>query len=945
MNKKIILNEINSLNVRNLVRGMLANPSPASMIACIEKIANESSINDFKTALEILRRSELFRANNFSRYFTKKFSVPLGLPQYLSSEIVKTINENKRKIQALIEIGKDFIASIALMDYESAFKDLNNLIANEGASVFAARLAYFLKNNVKSADLLNRIDYFLDNIRIRNIRYPQLAMRELSSRNTDYLNIREKIGNADDAPLALIAKSFIDHIPRTEKQFNETLNAYFTVSLFDALLYYCTSTRCGLFVEPNLLDEELLQSFWELSELNPEIKYINSDDPGLDFFKDSILLIELKRCFIYKTSHGALYNNQEEKLFSRTPFEISTLNKYFSEINNIKDVIGFSDSSLVSEISTNIPWFEKSNALIFFLELKDGLVEDENTFVELMSCTRDIAIICPKRYLVAMGQVGKTIEFRLVAACLAYFKARTQLNEHELREVIQEIAISVFNSDLVRMLDHFYEKSLAVTEHLIQVLDETFLTKLFEMIDKPNTAIEHRASILEWYGAKTGDVTYSDRAKTLRIDVQINKTKGTIDDARIYVDPVKYTQWITDNLLDKFSLVAADICIKGEPTLIPIAWEKVKSGISNTEQAAAILVNAYEEFCSNNKFGIASYIGRRIRHGTLKETGFNDIKLFPARQNFAKLFTSDEFDKCFSMWLSHYESCLVNLRDKHVQIQDKKKPDGLISKDFRTATKKITANHMLYDCLKSFYFNKSGQELPYIITEYCWRLVEEDLADIRGFIMDQKAKYGVFHFDPSRDLKLRSREIQAFAQELNTLVAEKFRAIESWFNKPSIASPSEELSLLFKAVLSEIKGHFPDFLPNVIFDDVVYLIRGGTYFVIYDALSVVLYNAAKYGRNDGELYFGVVVAEKDGGVHFKLKISSEIENYAVPEYVKRSIQSALQGDFENALIFENRSGIKKLKKMEQDLQIRDVNYSFSDRNVIVSFEFVVDYQS
>lgn len=945
MTKKITLSEISSLTVRNIVRGMMANTSPADMITGLQRIANEGTLSDFKSAVEVLRQSELFRANDFSRYFTKKFSRPLELPAYQIAEIADRINKNKSRVLELIELAKDSVFSITQRNYEAAFLSLNQLAAREGVSIFVARLAYFLKNRCDDALLSHRVDSFLERIQIGNIRYPQLAMRELSSPNTEYLNIREKIANSDEAPMALIAKNLIDHVPRTLEQHINTLNAYFSVSILDAFLYLCSSARCDLFSRPNLLDLELQQAFTTLSEQKLKRDYVDSDDPGMDFFKDSTLLIELYDCFIYKTTHAALYNNSEDKLFSRTPFENKILNNYFSEIHSLQDVKKFHDVTLTSTLNEAAPWFEKSNALIHFLELTDGVIDDETSFVELMSCTRDIGIICPKRYLISMGQNGKTSEFRLVAACLAYVKSRTQLNEHELREVIQDIAISDFGSDLVGLLGHFYEKSPAVTEHLIQILDETFLTKLFEMIDRPNAAIEHRAAILEWYGEKIADATYLDRAKNLRIDVQINKTKGTIDDSRIYVDPVKFTQWVTDNLLDKLSILASDICLKGEPSLVSISWEKVKSGISNIEQAAAILVTAYEEFCSNNKFGIASYIGRRIRHGTLKETGFNDIKLFPARQCFSNLFISDEFDNSFSLWLRQYELCLVDLRDKHVQINDKKKPDGLISREFRTSGKRTTANHMLFEVLKSFYNNKNGQELPYIITEYCWRLIEEDLSNIRAFIMDQKSKHGVFRFEPSQDLTLKSRDIQDLVQELNTLVAEKFRLIESWFNKPSIASPSAELSLLFKAVLSEIKGFFPDFQPIVIFDDIEYVIRGGTYFVIYDALSIIIYNAAKYGKKDGELYFGITIEEKSGGVHFRLIISSEITPSESPVSVKRSIVSALEGDFENALIFENRSGIKKLKKMEQDLQIRNVGYMFDDNKVTASFEFVVDYQS
>jgi hypothetical protein len=944
MNKNLCLDKIHSLQIRNLVRGMLANPSIEAMREGFKKIASLSSPIDYKNSVEILRQSQLFKANNISRYFPQKFSRPLQLPAYKPSEIISRFNQNKKKISNLILSVRKIIIFVDACDFKSALQAVRDLIQKEGVSIVLLRMAYLIKNRADHPNLSREIDAILDAIQSANVKYPQLAIRELSNPNTEYLNIREKISAAGEGAMMSIAKNFIDHIPRSEEQFEEVLNAYFGVSLLDAFSYYLSVTRCGLFAYSKFIDSDLVEAFNELAKLQISHNYPDGEDPGLIFFRDSLLLIELDECFRYKTCHSAIFNTAENRLFTRTPYESAILQEYFQSIKSINDVENFSDISRNSSDDAE-PRFERSNALIYFLEQNDGVVEDEKTFVKLMSSTRDIGVICQKRYLQSMSQSATSDEFKLVVACLGYIKTRTQLNEHELRETIQEIAISKFGSNLTDLLDYLYVQSPAVTEHLVHVLDETFLTKLFDIVDRPNAAIEFRASIFEWYSAKTGDLSYLDRAKNLRIDVQINKAKGTIDDARIYVDPVKFTQWVTDNLLDELSILAAEICAKNEPSLVSVGWDKVKAGITDIEQVGAILLSAYEEFCSNNKFGIASYIGRRIRHGTLKGTGFNDVKVFPKRAEFAELFSSRDFEECFNAWLKAYESCLNQLRDKYVQIHDKKKPDGLFTKDLRTATKWVTANHMLYEVLNSFHHNKSGQELPYIIAEYCWRLVEEDLAGIRGFIMDQKAKYGVFRFDLLRDNRIRQRDVQEFSEELNTLVADRFRLIESWFNKPSIASPSAQLLLLFKAVVSEIQGFFADYNPQLVVDELGYVIRGGAYFVIYDALFIIIYNAAKYGKKDGKLCLEVLIEEREGAVNFKIAITSQLDADANMRLVRESISSALCEDFEDALIIEGRSGIKKLKRMEQDLYIRNVSYEFDTDEVTASFEFKLDYQS
>lgn len=944
MTTKTGLQKIGSHGVRNIVRGMLANPNKVSTERGLMKIAQFATVNDYKIALDLLRKSQLFKLNDFSRYFPKHFSGPFDFPKYVEDEIIEQINLSSTKIAELITIAYDVVDAICKLQFESAINHIDDFVQKEGASVFLLRLAYYIKNRTDQPNLVKKIDGLLDRLQARNIRYPQLVIRELTSQNTEYLNIREKVNFAESDYLGLIAKSLTDHIPRSSEVFLQTLNSFYAISALDATLYYLVVSRTQVFGDLAKIEESIVSSYSKLAMLVPDRHYADSGDPGLSFFRDSLLLIELNVCYEYRTCHGAFYSVTDGKAFKRLPFETGLIKGYFSEIRSLRDVVSFVDVA-TNESNCAIAWFEKSTALMYILEQLDGEVSDEATFVELMSSTRDIGVICEKRYLLSMSNKAKSDEFRLVVACLSYIKSQTQMNEHELRSVIQEIAMSRFDSDLVFLLENLYHKSPSVTEHLIQVMDEAFLTKLFIMVDRPNAAIEHRAKIFEWYSAKIGDSTYFERAKNLRIDVQINKEKGTIDDARIYVDPVKFVQWINDNVLDQLSLLVADICAENEPSLPSMEWSKVRSGMTQLEQAAAILLKIYDEFCSNKKFGIASYIGRRIRHGTLKNTGFNDVKNFAARDVSTDLLTIESFNQEFRGWISEYENCLVDLRDNYVHIQDEKHPKGMIVRHFDSPGKVSSANHMLLEVLKSFYNNKNGLEMPYIITEYCWRLIEEDLTKLRELIMERKASYGVFRFDCTNGARVRQREVQEFNQELNSLVSDKFRLIESWFNKPSIASPSAELLLLFKAVLSEIRGFFVNFSPKLNLDEQGWVIRGGAYFVIYDALFIIIYNAAKYGKPDGELYFGVVIEEKEGNAHFKITIASELADSDDPTDVRNSIQSALDDDCEDALVVEGRSGIRKLRRLEQDLYIRNVVYSFDRNRVVASFEFVLDYQS
>jgi hypothetical protein len=61
--------------------------------------------------------------------------------------------------------------------------------------------------------------------------------------------------------------------------------------------------------------------------------------------------------------------------------------------------------------------------------------------------------------------------------------------------------------------------------------------------------------------------------------------------------------------------------------------------------------------------------------------------------------------------MKNYELTLDQLRDRHLHIQEKSKPDGLISKEFKSTNKRIAANHMLQAVINSFAANKGGLEI------------------------------------------------------------------------------------------------------------------------------------------------------------------------------------------------------------------------------------------
>ncbi|WP_157072014.1 hypothetical protein [Cupriavidus sp. HPC(L)] len=953
MKRNITINDLSSIRTRNLVRGLISAEDATESVRLIKKIRATSSEQDFHKVLEILRTSAIFKNNAIGRDFNKTFPRIVGKrPIYSLDEICGKIDKNKSKLIFLTELAAQIVSSIAALDWQQAVNGCRALAGNEGVSIFLLRVLHFIRARAtEDPDVPEAVDTLLLEVGLSNVRYLSLAIKELSSEKTDFFNICEKIHGLEESLVSAIARSFVDHIPRTYESFLETLVAYYYISVFDAFVYLCGTNRLELPFVP-AVPEGLISAYKKLSkiEVDPS-RYYDTWDPyvGIDYFRESFLLIEVESFFNFRTLHAAVFNRQEAKDIQRIPFERRLLNQYYSKITEIRD-IGIENANISlrqSEFNKHESChFQNSCALVYLLEKRDGDIgEDQLGFVRLMSLTRDIGLICPPQYIEAVGACADIPELKIVVTCLSHIRQKSQLKEHELRAVIQETAVLQFAGKLTDLVGYIYDISPAVAEHLILTADETFLSKLFQIIKNPNAAIEERANILEWYGNLTADSAYIERAKNLRIDVQISREKGTIDDSRIYVDPVRFTQWVNDQVIDDISLLLEVIPQQPELTLVSLNWDKVKTGMTAHDQIGSLLLKCYEEFCTNKIFGIASYLGRRIRHGTLKGTGFSDVNVFAKDVRYKNLFANKEFDDAFRVWVKEYESTLDKLRDSFLHVHDKKKPEGMIFRDFRSVNKRNTANHMLHDITKSFKINKTAIELPYIITEYCWRLIEEDLAAIRKFLMEQKAKYAVFRFESGYQGYLRHREVQEFCQELNSLTAEKFRIISSWFNKPSIASPSADITLLFRAVVSEIRGFFQDYNPRIEVENHEYTLNGGAYFVIYDALYILIYNAAKYGKKDGVLSMVISPGAFPNKIGVNISIRSQLEDGTRMEDVERSISMALEGDCEDALIVEGRSGIKKLRRMEQTGYIGGVAYHFEGDSVIASFNFGIDYQS
>lgn len=942
--------------IRNYLRGSIAITEQYEVRKILAKVKKECTPVEHKTFVEFLRGDALFKNVPLSKNFMSGFTgVVAEDVDYKLGDILKKINNNESKILIVMQSYIELVHCILKFDFEKCL-EIGVAIKNKnGVSLCLLRMFYFIRYYLDQMEemecLLSKVDGFIRDLTVVSIGYVDDVIKELINPRVDYFNVVKTIEASDKAGFKYyIASDFVSSLFRSEEEFMEKLKSYHSVSLIDAYIYLMSMGRLKVgFIDSAIekINKPLVSAFKTLSELEVDFeKYMIEDEDkrDLDFFRICFLFIENNVAWNYKLVHSSLYCMNNSVMPQRFSFEFDCIEKYFKDVGSLRDISVGNNGGLSwgKYCRKKSGCLENSSALLYLLERNDGQLKDEaEDFMRLMSSTSEIGVITPRSYLERLLSSTENKELKIVIYCLMLIKEDNQIVDYDLRELLQEVVRENYESNVLSLVKKVRSVSESVSDHLVQMLDEIFLNKLYDLVDIPNKALEERAKILEWYGEVNNSSEIRERAKNIRVDIQINKEKGYIDDSRIYVDPNKMIHWVNDNIIKDFTLLLeseADLNILTHD----INWNSLKGSFSLYDQIGILILQVYREFCENNLFGIASYLGRRIRHGTLRGTALKGYDEIRNDIRYETLFEDKSFLHCYEQYMADYSSILRDLINDKIHIKNKRKPKGLISYSLDSANKKSIASYMMVEIISSYAKIGSAMKAPYIMLDYCWRLIKDDLESVKKELMLSKKELGLFSFDSNGTFYGKQRNlIKELCKEMNANTEERFRIMTSWFSKPSFVSPTAELKMLFKAVIAEVKEINTDFDPEVnIETSESILIEGGTYFVIYDSLYVVIMNAAKYGNSSGVLNFRPKL-KGDGLIY--IEIESEIKEQDDVGFIEKRIKKFLDKSCEDAHVVEGESGISKLRRLEQEGHINGLDYQFPEGRVLTSFNYVLEH--
>ena len=630
-----------------------------------------------------------------------------------------------------------------------------------------------------------------------------------------------------------------------------------------------------------------------------------------NFFKQSSVWLEYEPVRRYRILLDNYYDASRENIGDLPEALASSLQEWVGDAT-LHDLVGsqqFTKHHLRELAALELTGTATRSAIFnYWLHESEGQIGFEKSdLLTLMGVTRDLARTVPIKATRTAAKLAADKLVRLILLLLLGKRSKNELDSFHLRKLLEETALTYHGGSLVALVKSYEVTHPYIAEYIYDIATEDFIAKLTRLAPHRADIPEIRASLHEWMAGFTNDDYYLQRARTVRIDHQLNRVRNEIDDHRIYVDPSRFSSWIEDEMM---------LELNGALT----ATGSGKKGVSvSCDEAVLSLVmsQSYNAFCSNSIFGIASYIGRRIRHGTFHGHLYSSvINSIEKNSRFAPLFRTQQFSLRWNLWKDGYNRAIEEIIRERLHVNSKSKPHGLLQPEAYGPVKQEILAAAVKSISSNFIDTKTVNGIDQIITDYCWRLAEVDLATVTKYLRAQQSSLKNLKYIEDEVLPaalLHEHKLaDTFYRELELSIDRKLASMFGWFKRPSIVAPKASVSLLFAATVAEVRDTIPDFNPRIDEGSGSEIeLLGNVYHLVYDSLAVVVANAAKHGDRSKPLrtHFEVIAGKPKKLI---LEIASAIPPEKSLDDVAADIERRKMADFHDANLYQGKSGISKL---------------------------------
>lgn len=914
---------------RNKLRAILSN-GDTNAINSIAQLRTKLGKKQLAALEVILNSSTPLKAVRISKPFPKEPSFIDCLQSHrevafeeLLSIIEKRAIEFRERLVRIAQSFHQIDEAYAASDIESCRQLICASIALDGWSHAILRRIVLIRENNPEGEEDEIIEELVRQADIKAVTVSSLI--HLYSRDQNYLTIKRSIMNLADRGAISRYSRTISRLPvqpfaRNKEELSAFLSEVEKCSLIDAIIL--AKFNSHLFrIKDYPAISEIANELGQVNLFNSLVATYDPDDMNSEdaFYKQSSAWLEYEPIRQYRVLLDNYYD------CSREDFEVlpdgfcSTLHNWLGDVtlNQLVGNVQFTKHPYESLARLELSGTASRSAIFNkWLYHSDGQIgfERDDLFT-LMGLTRDLSRTVPIKAVRTAAKLAMDGLVRLILLLLLAKRSKNELDSFQLRKLLEDVTIRDHDGSLVKLVEAYEATHPYVSEYIYEIATEDFLAKLNKLAPHRADIPEVRASLHEWMARFTKDDHFLERARAVRIDHQLNRVRNEIDDHRIYVDPSRFSSWIEDEMMIELSSALT-------------STGSGKKGVSvNCDETIVSLAmrQCYIAFCTNPIFGIASYIGRRIRHGTFHGHLYSGvINQIENSVKFQRLFRLPHFAAKWSLWKDQYNRSIEEIIKDRLHVTSKAKPLGLLQPEAYTPQKVEILNAAVKTISNAFAETKSVVGIDQVITDYCWRLAEYDLIVINRYLKAQQGQLKNLPFlnnellpsAASTDDKL----VEGFRRELELSIDRKLAAIFGWFKRPSIVAPKASLSLLFDATVAEIRDTIPDFNPQ---DDEnsngeVELI-GNAYHIVYDSLAVVVANAAKHGDRSRPVRrnFDFTSGKRKQLI---VNISSSIRPTDDPFKVSSIIEERKKADFQDANLYQGKSGISKLMLLAHNRQ-------------------------
>lgn len=953
MKKRIYRSELKSLNIeaRNKVRAILASDGKHAL-RILNKLREDRDSHEVVKIEKALRLQTISGRTVIPDIFPNKPQTTESCVRLSTLPITKYLQIIDRLCHANIGVLSVFFDLSALLNSNIVERDLKScddyigkIFHATGYSHFLLRKAALLKAVNTDGLELPAVDNLFSEAGLGSNNTIASSTLQSFQEEQDFLimkrsimSIRDK-GDLNRFTRDITRMPFHPHA-KDESDLCEMLQSSLQSSLIDAIII--------LSINKKKIDNQrykgISKVFSCLERVGGDIDkiaetYVGNGGEGL-FYKHSSAWLENDDIVTYRVLQDHFNDAPESEYLTLDHALVETLRVWVRDI------------SLPELASVKV--FTKHNKRNLSRLEEEGLTSRSAVYNYLMFLNEGYELIPEESLICLMGKtkdLHKTIDIihhtnlainantsiaRIIIYLLVAKKSRNEKDNFSLRRHIQATVIENHNGSLVEFIKSLEKKSRVVAIYAYETCTEDFIAKLSHLISTPYGITETRASLHQWMGVLTGEQAYIDRARALLIDHQINRIRNEIDDNRIYVDSARFSEWVNDEIIRDLDAILSSMEYN----------KKVEDAYD--PQLFHVIEKCYSNFCHNNIFGIASYLGRRIRHGTFKGHLYSSVVAI--EDNYTNLLKDSALAEKWNRWKKNYETCIEKMIREHLHVESTSKPNGLIKPNIKDAEKSATVLACSHNLVTDFNESRTSAGASYILTEYCWRLIEYDLKNIKSFMKGKKSELVqgdlLSEFKNTTDIS-QQNAARDFARDVQRHVNDKLISMYGWFNRPASVSPKASIYLLYKAVVAEVKETYPHLEADTDFDaehDIV--LAGGAYHVLYDAFYVVVFNAAKHGKSGAEVKRKIsIVTDMEGSKpSVVVTISSELTDEVNETTVAKRLSIPPDENIENAHLFEGRSGIRKL----YHLQRSDDNFVIQkiickDRHVVIELAYKLEH--